>query len=90
MTTKSIDQIDQHIARFTATVLHQALLEGTARFWRRRAEEFATVGTPDCDQIAQACHHHADLITTTGLDAAAEDTLAALAHFISTAPERAA
>lgn len=40
---------------FAYRILQDAIVEGTAAHWLRRAEEFGDVGNPQCDQIAQAC-----------------------------------
>jgi hypothetical protein len=31
----------------------------SASYWRKRAEDFRAVGTPECDEIAQACENRA-------------------------------
>lgn len=58
-----------HLEHFRRRVLYDGLLQATSDYWQRRAGMFAAVGTPDCDEIAQACRNHATFLTTTGLDA---------------------
>jgi len=43
--------------------VQQTLLEATSAYWLRRAQSFAAVGTPRCDEIAQACRNHARLLS---------------------------
>ena len=43
--------------------VQQALLEATWAYWMRRGQSFAAVGTPRCDEIAQACRSHARLLS---------------------------
>ncbi len=50
-----------HIEHFRARVLQDALAEATAAYWLRRADTFAAVVTPRCDEIAEACRHRATL-----------------------------
>jgi hypothetical protein len=59
------DQID----RLACLAIIDALLEGSARYWEKRARDFLKVGTPKCDTIAQACRNKAALIR---MDSAAE------------------
>lgn len=69
-----------YIQHFQRRVLEDALLEGTAMYWRNRAASFTRVGTPECDLIATNCRRHAELLEDTGLDADATgliDTLLA-------------
>ena len=47
------------VEHFRNRVLQDALAEATAAYWRRRAEDFASVGTPGCDAIAAACLNRA-------------------------------
>lgn len=54
------DLVD-HVDRFAELVVQDALNEATAVYWRRRAEQFAAVGTPRCDEIARACRNAATL-----------------------------
>ena len=50
----------QELVRVRA--VQQTLLEATWAYWMRRAQVFAAVGTPRCDEIAQACRSHARLL----------------------------
>jgi hypothetical protein len=43
--------------------VQQTFLEASILYWRRRAADFAAVGTPRCDEIAQACRNHARLVS---------------------------
>ena len=40
----------------------QTFLEASVLYWQRRAADFAAVGTPRCDAIAEACRSHARLL----------------------------
>jgi len=44
--------------------VHQTFLEASVLYWRRRAADFAVVGTPHCDAIAEACRSHARLLAS--------------------------
>ncbi len=50
-----------HVENFTRRVMQDALAEATAAYWLRRADTFAAVGTPRCDEIALACRRRATL-----------------------------
>jgi hypothetical protein len=54
-------QIDwaQVVEQAAVRAIREALLEATAAHWRRRAAQFRAVGTPECDEIAQACENRA-------------------------------
>lgn len=69
-----------HVEHFRWRVLQDALLEGVAAYWERRAATFAGVGNDRCDLVAQNCRNHAWLIRQTGLDA---ETRQAIAHALS-------
>ena len=43
-------------------MLLEILLDGDVRYWHRRAQGFAAVGTPDCDVIARACFAKARMV----------------------------
>lgn len=60
--------LEQHLAHIRLRIIEDALAQGTAAYWTRRADQFAAVGNPACDQIAQACRHHASLLRDIGLD----------------------
>jgi len=53
--------------RLTWSVLADALREGTAAHWVRRARELETVGTPWADEAAREARRHAWLIATYGV-----------------------
>lgn len=65
-----------HLEHFRRRVLYDALLEATSTYWLRRAETFTQVGNARCDEIAQACRNHAELLKTTGLDTEATTVIA--------------
>ncbi|GAB3990079.1 hypothetical protein GCM10028771_06030 [Nocardioides marmoraquaticus] len=67
--------VRQSVAEFLVDVLHDAWVQGDRAFWLKRAEQFAEVGTPSCDEIAQACRNRADL--TSAADVEFRDTLLA-------------
>ena len=48
------------------------LLQAQESYWLRRAEDFAKVGTPKCDEIAQACRNKALLCREESADEWAE------------------
>lgn len=79
--TPTADQlIRQHLEHFRRRVLTDALAQATSRYWHHRARQFAQVGNPTCDEIAAACRHHAQLLTDTGLDAAAQAVIDDILH----------
>jgi hypothetical protein len=51
----------EDVEHFRHRVLQDALSEATSSYWLKRATDFAAVGTPACDEIAQACRHRAEL-----------------------------
>ena len=74
-----VADLPEHLEHFRARVLQDALNEATAAYWQRRAEAFAAVGTPACDEIAQACRNRARLAPLedrSGLVAAALEEVA--------------
>lgn len=50
------------IERLARLAIIDALLEGSARYWLKRAEDFDRVGNAKCDEIARACRNKAALI----------------------------
>lgn len=54
-------EIDSEVERLASRLLLDVLNEATAAYWERRADGFANVGTPDCDDIARACRNRAEL-----------------------------
>ncbi|WP_210441505.1 hypothetical protein [Nocardioides xinjiangensis] len=48
------------------------LLQAQESYWLRRAEDFAKVGTPHADEIAQACRNKAILCREESTDEWAE------------------
>jgi len=61
ITDDSRDKADQYLARFHRRVMQDALNEASGAYWERRAATFEAVGTPACDEIAQACRNRATL-----------------------------
>lgn len=53
------DDLAAYVEHFRARVLQDALSEAMPAYWSRRAEQFAAVGTPRCDEIATACRNAA-------------------------------
>lgn len=51
----------QMIDRLARGMLLDILLEAQESYWLRRSDTFAAVGTPDCDEIANACRAKASL-----------------------------
>jgi hypothetical protein len=56
----------EQIDRLACLAIIDALLEGSARYWEKRAGDFAKVGNARCDTIAQACRNKAALIRMDG------------------------
>lgn len=67
-----------YLAHFQLRVLQDAWLEQDPAYWLRRADAFAAVGTPTCDQIAQACRNRAALTDSPLTEF--YDALASLRH----------
>lgn len=55
----SAQSIGRAADHFVKRLLLDCLTEATAAYWQRRAESFAAVGTPSCDEIARACRARA-------------------------------
>jgi hypothetical protein len=51
-----------YVEHFRARVVQDALNEVLPSYWLRRAEQFAAVGTPACDEIASACRAKAEYL----------------------------
>lgn len=64
----SPELLDQIARRFVIDML----LEAQESYWLRRADDFAKVGTPKCDAIAQACRSKALLCREESADEWAE------------------
>lgn len=67
-----------NLEHFKARLLQDALTEATAQHWQHRADTFANVGTPECDQIALACHNHAALLRSLAPQPISEEVQAVL------------
>ena len=63
---------------FRQRVLQDALTEATAQYWERRAQQFQAVGNPDCDQIAENCRNHAQLLRDLAPEPISQDVKTAL------------
>lgn len=53
------DDASEYVSHFRLRVLQDAISEGTATHWLRRATTFAAVGNKACDEIAKACRNAA-------------------------------
>lgn len=49
----------EHVDHFQHRVMQDALAEATAAYWNKRAGDFEAVGTPECDEVADACRNRA-------------------------------
>lgn len=71
------------VEKFGRRVILECLQAASVTWWERRAGTFAAVGTPSCDEVAQACRNKARAIAEFGLtdfDAAdLDDVLAEVA-----------
>jgi hypothetical protein len=47
--------IGADLDHFTRRILQDAVQEATGAYWARRAQTFAHVGNPRCDEISTAC-----------------------------------
>ena len=63
------------IAHFRQRVLQDALTEATAQYWERRAAQFQTVGTAECDLIATNCRNHAQLLRDQAPEPISQDVI---------------
>lgn len=57
-----------YLDHFRVRVVQDALSEALPAYWRRRAEVFAAVGNPGCDEVAVACRRHSDLLAEDPVD----------------------
>ena len=51
----------EKIDRLACLMILDLLLESSERHWLKRADDFAKVGTPSCDEISRACQSKARL-----------------------------
>jgi hypothetical protein len=58
---RNLRGLADHVDHFRARVLQDAIAEATSSYWLRRSRAFAAVGTPACDEIAQACRNAASV-----------------------------
>ena len=65
----------EDVEHFRRRVLEDALNEACSAYWLRRADDFNVVGTPDCDEIATACRHRAELALIGGIWPEIDDVL---------------
>lgn len=67
------------LRRILYRFLQDLLTESLPDYWERRARTFDAVGTPQCDEIAQACRNKAQVLRWYGPDpdvlAVVEDAL---------------
>lgn len=56
----------EKIDRLAQLLIIDLLLESSAKYWLKRADDFAAVGTPACDEIARACRAKAHLCREEG------------------------
>lgn len=56
--------LEQAQRRMLQHILEQAMVG----YWERRSHGFADVGTPQCDEIAQACANHAEALRRGWVD----------------------
>lgn len=54
--------VGDYMEQFVKRMLEDAMANASAARWRRRADQFAAVGTAQCDEIALACRNHASLL----------------------------
>jgi hypothetical protein len=71
----SAARLVRDVEHFRRRVLEDALNEACSAYWLRRAETFAKVGTPECDEIAEACRHKAELALVGGTWPEIDDVL---------------
>ena len=64
-----------YVEWFRLRCLQSALDEATSAHWLRRAEAFERVGTPECDEVAKACRHRAELSLIGGTWPEIDDVL---------------
>lgn len=63
-----LSNLIEYVAHFQHRVIQDALAEATALYWERRAQDFDAVGTPECDEVAQACRHRARVALDGGIE----------------------
>ena len=51
----------EKIDRLARLIVIDLLLESSSKHWLKRADDFAAVGTEECNQIARACRAKAVL-----------------------------
>jgi hypothetical protein len=68
--TTSLSDLNSMVEQTRRRVLVDALAEATSDYWLRRADQFAAVGTPECDMIARNCRVHASLMPANVRDVA--------------------
>lgn len=68
MSARKLDgeALADYVDNFRRRVLQDALSEATSAYWAKRAEAFAAVGTPACEEIAQACRNRAAIALLDG------------------------
>jgi hypothetical protein len=73
--SRLLGRLVEDVEHFRRRVLESALCEGESRYWLRRADDFAKVGTPECDEVARACRHRAELSLIGGAWPEIDDVL---------------
>src|SRR4051794_12117305 len=63
------------LLHFQRVVIIDSLLEASRGYWLRRAADFDAVGTPECDETAQACRNRAAVSLLGGDWPEADDVL---------------
>jgi hypothetical protein len=58
---RRVPDLTEYLEHFRKRVLQDAFAEATSSYWLRRSRAFAAVGTPACDEIAQACRNAAKM-----------------------------
>jgi hypothetical protein len=76
VTRRGLAALVEDVEHFNRRCLQAALNAACSSYWLRRAEDFAKVGTPACDEIAQACRHKAELSLVGGSWPEIDDVLA--------------
>ena len=59
----NVNALSEATQQFGVRLIQQVLTEAMPHYWLRRAQDFAGVGTAECDEIAEACREHAELLT---------------------------
>lgn len=76
----NVNALREATQQFGVRLIQQVLTEAMPFYWLRRANDFARVGTAECDEIAEACRERAEFFTRYPHPAIAEmhDDIAAI------------